>query len=51
MEESNSDIWWAVFAYSEWLDVEQNLLGDPDDDGRSHEDLVNQFFAEQQQAD
>lgn len=42
--------WTRAFEYSEWLD-QQGVLHDDNDDGRSHEDLVNEFFAEQSEGD
>lgn len=41
-----SEIWDVVFAYSEWLDAEQELTTGDTNDPRTHEDLVNEFFAE-----
>lgn len=35
--------WNAVFEYSEWLD-QQGLMKVPEDDVRTHENLVDEFF-------
>ena len=37
--------WATVFAYSEWLDAEQQLLKATESDERTHAELVNTFFA------
>jgi hypothetical protein len=42
----DNPVWAAVFAYSEWLDADKGLLPCDEGDDRTHEDLVNEFFAE-----
>lgn len=47
----DNPIWYAVFSYSEWLDAEKNLLTPQEGDDSTHEDLVNEFFAQRENSD
>lgn len=44
--ESKDDVYWVVFAYSEWLDGQGLIKSDQSEDAdtRSHEELVLEYL-------
>lgn len=42
--------WALAFEYSEWLD-QQGLMVDESVDGRTHEELANQFLSERERGE